>query len=86
MNEDKIIETIVNLLHDVGEIKEYLKENVMTKKDKEELLSVMDELLRAYKKGDQETTFLHSRVKRVEDRVDKHDEDIGQIKVQLQAI
>lgn len=73
MNEDKMIQTILELKDDVQDI----RETMATKADFRNMQTTMDEILVVVKKTDQEITFLDNRLTRMEET---HKSDMWQIK------
>ncbi len=83
MNEDKIIMEIVELKTDVTEIKEAMKTTLVTKADLEPIVRTQDEILVILKRLDNERLVNNHRITNLEDRDEKHNKDITQIKVNL---
>lgn len=69
------------LEHDVR--LERIEQNMMTKLDHQEVMNVLDKIVKMYEKSDQEVTFMGSRLRRVEDQTEKNTLDIQKIKPTL---
>ncbi|MBD3311390.1 MAG: hypothetical protein GF349_02750 [Candidatus Magasanikbacteria bacterium] len=65
MNEDKVIKLLLKR----GKNLEWIKDNMVTKKDHREVMGTLDILVGLARKKDQELTFMGERVTRVEDDV-----------------
>ncbi len=72
---DNFAIAIVELRTDVKEI----KENMMTKQDKNEILALVDGLTCAHMKSDQEQTMHSHRLREHSNILEKHTEEIKQL-------
>jgi len=79
MNEDKIIEIL--LKHD--ERLDWIEENMVTKKDHQEVMGTLDTLVKLANKKDEELTMITHGMKRHQDSIDKLENDIKKIKPAL---
>jgi len=90
MNEDKIIKKLIE--HD-GHFKrldkkliehderlERIEENMVTKLEHNEVIDTLDKIMTILKRLDQERIFTKEWIKRIDKKVEKHDQDIAQIK------
>ncbi|MFH1286605.1 MAG: hypothetical protein ABII02_02540 [Candidatus Magasanikbacteria bacterium] len=76
MNEDKIIQAVLENREGI----EKIKETMVTKKDHEQVIGLLDEIKEIVQKQDQEMTMLGQRVERVEEKAEKNIKDIQTIK------
>lgn len=82
MNEDKIIKEIIDLKEEVRDIREMMA----TKDDIRQIMSVLETLVTAVKKIQEDHVFAVEWLKRLQARVDQQDEEIRRIKLQLKMV
>ncbi len=58
-------------------------DGMVTKGDNQKVMNTLDEILKLAKKKDEELTVLVHNLKRMDDKVEKHDKDIKQMKPAL---
>ena len=79
---DRLTVAVVDLQNDVAEIKVTVA-TLMTKQDKNEIMSVLDTLVSLYKKGDQEQTFQSYRLQELTTTSVRHDKEIKELQVRF---
>ncbi len=75
MYEDKIR----TVLLDRGDRLESIKENMVTKRDHEQVVQTLDEILGVVKDNKQELVMMGSRVSRIDRKVEEHDMQIKKL-------
>lgn len=68
-DHDKQLDAIALAVVDHTERLDRIEENMVTKKDHQEVMNALDKLIKLSEKKDQELTFMGNRVRRVEDDV-----------------
>lgn len=74
---DRLTAAVVDLQNDVAEI----KATMMTKQDKNEIMSVLDTLVSFYKKSDQEQAFQSYRIQELTTTSVRHDKEIKELQL-----
>ena len=68
-DHDKQLDAIAHAVVDHTERLDRIEENMVTKKDHQEVMNALDKIIKLSEKKDQELTFIGNRVRRVEDDV-----------------
>ncbi|KKW41739.1 MAG: hypothetical protein UY92_C0014G0064 [Candidatus Magasanikbacteria bacterium GW2011_GWA2_56_11] len=79
MNEDLLIQEVVKLRENVDQI----KENMLTKTDKPEIMSALDAVMKSNQDIKQELVFIGSHLDRHEKRLDDHEVPIAKLQLDI---
>ena len=79
MNEDLLIQEVVKLRENVDQI----KENMLTKTDKPEIMSALDAVMKSNQDIKQELVFIGSHLDRHEKRLDDHEVRIAKLQLDI---
>lgn len=79
MNEDKIIKKLLE--HD-EELKN-IRENMLTREDGRKLFDTLEDIATRVKRIDEDRILSYQWIKRIEEKVDLHDEMLNKIKIHL---
>lgn len=80
---DSQVDFIVTKVLEHDERLQRVEENMVTKKDHQEVMKTLDKLVGLVQKTDQEITFMGNRINRIEEQTSKNTKDIGKMKPML---
>ncbi|OGH64927.1 MAG: hypothetical protein A2821_00420 [Candidatus Magasanikbacteria bacterium RIFCSPHIGHO2_01_FULL_41_23] len=78
---DFVIDEVGVLKEDMEYVKDFLANEVMTKQDKNEIMSTLDVLVGFYKKSEQEQTLQTYRIREHTEILEKHDKEIKNLQL-----
>lgn len=78
---DNVLEELIDLKSDVDFVKDFLANQVLTKQDKNEIISHIDGFLKKTISVEQEQTMQTYRIREHTDLLDKHDKEIKKLQM-----
>ncbi|MBI2415960.1 MAG: hypothetical protein HYV33_04875 [Candidatus Kerfeldbacteria bacterium] len=83
--QDQQLNTIVRIVADHTERFDHIEQNMVTQKDHQEVMNILDKILSLTKKKDEELTVLAHNLRLVDDKVEMHDNAIKQMNPNIGA-
>lgn len=80
---DRAIDEFGSIKEDITIIKEFLATEVMTKQDKNEILSYMDAFIKRTIKVEDEQTMQAYRIRENTDTLERHDKEIKELRITI---